>query len=80
MENVTKPIFPSVTVTPLSNQFRRRTSFLHMPGTHGSSSQDMTSAMGEAYHGMMMMHLAASSSADQEQLPNRESWPTPSHW
>ena len=40
--------------------------------------QDMTSAIGKACHGMMMMHLAAWGSTFREPLPTVKNWPTPS--
>jgi hypothetical protein len=48
MENVTKMIFPSMTVKPMDDQFRSTMYYLHMPGTHGSGTQPLTSAIGKA--------------------------------
>jgi hypothetical protein len=58
MENVTKKIFPSTTLEPLDSQMSKLMTFLHMPGTHGSGTQPLTSAIGKACHGMIMTHLA----------------------
>jgi hypothetical protein len=53
MENVTKDIFPLTTVTPLDDQFKARMLTINMPGTHGSGTQWITSAIGRSVLGMI---------------------------
>jgi hypothetical protein len=48
MENVTTSMFPLTSVNPLSDQFRARMVAFNMPGTHGSGTQWMTSAIGRS--------------------------------
>lgn len=48
MENVTTSMFPLTSVNPLSDQFRPRMVTYNMPGTHGSGTQWMTSAIGRS--------------------------------
>lgn len=53
MENVTNVMFPLTEVKPLDVQFRTHMCTYSMPGTHGSGTQFMTSAVGEATKGMI---------------------------
>jgi hypothetical protein len=48
MENVTKKMFPTKTVKPMAYHFRGLMTYLHLPGTHGSGTQPLTSAIGKA--------------------------------
>lgn len=57
MENVTKKIFPSTTLKPLDALMSQLMTFMHLPGSHGSGTQCLTSAIGRACHGMIMTYL-----------------------
>jgi hypothetical protein len=57
MENVTSMIFPSKTVKPKEDQFLNMMTYLHLPGTHGSGTQPLTSAIGHAAYRTIKWYL-----------------------
>ncbi len=60
MENVngmSRMTFPSMTVKPLGPRYLESMIWLHMPGTHGSGTQPLTSAIGRATLKTIQWHL-----------------------
>ncbi len=58
MENVTKSIFP-LTAVSADTKLRNQMCVINMPGSHGSGTQDQTSAIGATVSAMIKYYMSA---------------------